>query len=68
MVNACTCVALSAANTAVDKAFTCAVVKELMVAALSDVRSEGVIAAISVVVQLATCVVAAGIEAKLVNE
>lgn len=59
LLSACTCVAVNAANTAVDKAFTWSVDIAVMLAGLSDARSDGVIAAICVVVHDDTAVVGA---------
>jgi len=59
LLRACTCVAVNAANTAVVNALTCVLDMAVMLAGLRDAKSEGVIAAICVVVQLATSVVGA---------
>lgn len=59
LLRACTCVAVNAANTAVVKELTCVLVMAVMLAGLSDDKSDGVIAAICAVVQPDTAVVGA---------
>jgi len=62
-VKACTCPALSAANTDVDKAFTWSVDMAVIVSGLSANRSAVVMAATSDVLHEVTGFVAPGIEA-----